>query len=157
MAERGNFLIGYGERLASDLAAPPGGRPKKHPYTFAESRRRLAPKVKLVAEELTHLPAEVCPRDQTVALVTLHPTYIAKSYYPGQLLSAYGLEAVGSRAREVSPGKWTKKKPPDSAITSELFVAGSRSHFRQLASNISEMSASAPPGRRYSISSSPMG
>lgn len=144
MAERGNFLIGYGERLASDLAAPSGGRPKKHPYTFAESRRRLAPKVKQVAEELAQLPPEVCPRDQTVALVALHPTYLAKSYYPGQLLSTYGLEAVGSRAREVSPTKWTRKKPPDSAVTSEFFVAGSRAHFRQLASHIGEMSPRSP-------------
>ena len=37
MAERNNFLIGYGERLASDLAAPLGGAPKKHPYTFGGS------------------------------------------------------------------------------------------------------------------------
>ena len=31
MAERSNFLIGYGERLASDLAAPVGGAPKTTP------------------------------------------------------------------------------------------------------------------------------
>lgn len=143
MAERNNFLIGYGERLASDLAAPVGGAPKKHPYTFAEARRRLAPKVKAAAEELASLPAELCPRDQTVALVTLHPTYLAKSYYPGALLSTYGLETVGSRSREVSPDKWTKKKPPESAVTSELFVAGSRSHFKELAFSIERMSGSA--------------
>jgi hypothetical protein len=46
MAESNNFLIGYGERLASDMAAPVAGAPKKHPYTFAEARQRLAPKVR---------------------------------------------------------------------------------------------------------------
>ncbi len=136
MAERSNFLIGYGERLASDLAAPVGGAPKQHPYTFAEARKLLAPKVKIVAAEMARLSPQLCPRDQTVALVTLHPTYLAKSYYPAELLHTYGLETVGSRSREVSPKKWTKKKPPATAVTSELFVAGTRSHFQRLASDI---------------------
>jgi hypothetical protein len=136
MAERTNFLIGYGERLASDLAAPQAGGPKKHPYSFLEARRRLAPKIAETARKLDDLPDAVCPGDQAVALVTLHPTYLAKSYYPAELLATYGLETIGSRAREVSPVKWTKKKPPESAVTSELFVAGPRSRFRRLASNI---------------------
>jgi len=105
MAERSNLLIGYGERLASDMAAPVAGAAKKHPYSFAEARRRLAPKITETADELDELPDEVCPRDQAVALVTLHPTYLAKSYYPAELLKTYGLETIGSRAREVSPQK----------------------------------------------------
>ncbi|HWB16823.1 MAG TPA: S8 family peptidase [Vicinamibacterales bacterium] len=139
MAERSNFIIGYGERLASDLAAPVAGGPKAHPYTFAEARKRLAPKVKAAVEQIAELPKEVCPKDETVALVTLHPTYLAKSYYPGELLKTYALETVGSRPREVSPGKWARKKPPESAVTSELFVAGKRSHFRQLAADIEKI------------------
>jgi hypothetical protein len=136
MAERSNFLIGYGERLASDLPNLASGGPKKHPYTFAEARKLLTPKVKTTVIELASLPREVCPRDQTIALVTLHPTYLAKTYYPAALLHTYRLETVGSRSREVSPNKWTKKKPPASAVTSELFVAGTRSHFQQLAADI---------------------
>jgi hypothetical protein len=136
MAERSNFLIGYGERLASDIAAPVAGGPKLHPYTFAEARKLLAPKVKATVTHLTNLPPELCPRDHAVALVTLHPAYLAKSYYPGELLYTYGLETIGSRSREVSPTKWTRKKPPATAVTSELFVAGTRSHFRQLAFDI---------------------
>jgi len=139
MADRNNYLIGYGERLAADIAAPVGGAPKKHPYSFGEARKRLAPKVKAAVMELADLPNELCPKDQTVALVTLHPTYLAKTYYPAELLKTYGLETVGSRAREVSPDKWTKKKPPDSAVTSELFVAGTRSHFRQFATDIDRL------------------
>jgi hypothetical protein len=139
MAENTNFLIGYGERLASDIAAPAGGAPKAHPYSFAEARRRLAPKVKNTVKELARLPDELCPKDQTVALVTLHPTYLSKTYYPAELLKTYGLETVGSRSRQVSPHKWTKKKPPASAVTSELFVAGTRSRFRALAENIDHL------------------
>lgn len=140
MANGSNFLIGYGERLASDMAAPVGGTLKKHAYTFAEAQKRLAPRVKAVAEELANLPSKVCPKDQTVALVTLHPGYLAKTYYPDELLKTYGLETVGSHSREVSPDKWTKKKPPESTITSEFFVAGTRSHFRELADNIDRLS-----------------
>ncbi len=143
MAERSNLLIGYGERLSSDLAAPVAGAAKRHPYNFAEARRRLTPKIAETAEELDELPAEVCPRDQAVALITLHPSYLAKSYYPGDLLRTYRLETVGSRPREVSPQKWTKKKPPESAVTSELFVAGGRSHFRDLAASVGRMNDTA--------------
>src|SRR5712671_6848767 len=103
MAENNNLLIGYGERLASDMAAPAGGAAKKHPYTFTEARKLLAPKIAETVRELDELPDEVCPKDQAVALVTLHPTYLAKSYYPAELLKTYGLETIGSRAREVSP------------------------------------------------------
>lgn len=144
MAERTNFLIGYGERLATDLAAPTGGAPKKHPYSFGEARRRLSPKVKSAAKEMSTLENEVCPGDQAVALVTLHPTYLAKTYYPADLLKTYGLDTVGSRAREVSPEKWTRKKPPESAVTSELFVAGPRRRFQQLASDIDRLQETNP-------------
>ena len=144
MAERTNFLIAYGERLATDLAAPTGGVPKKHPYSFGEARRRLSPKVKSAAKEMSTLENEVCPGDQAVALVTLHPTYLAKTYYPADLLKTYGLDTVGSRAREVSPEKWTRKKPPESAVTSELFVAGPRRRFQQLASDIDRLQETNP-------------
>lgn len=144
MAERTNFLIGYGERLASDIPSPAGGAPKRHPYTFGEARTRLSPKVKATAKELAKLPEDACPGDQSVALVTLHPSYLAKTYYPADLLKTYGLDTIGSRSREVLPEKWTKKRPPESAVTSELFVAGPRSRFDQLASDIDRLKEAAP-------------
>lgn len=143
MEERTNFLIGYGERLTGDLAAPLGGAPKKHPYTFAEAKANLTPKIETAAREIAALDEVVCPGDQTVALVTLHPAYLAKSYYPAELMKSYGLETVGSRSREISPKKWTRKEPPESAITSELFVAGTRPRFAKLASDISRLNAQA--------------
>lgn len=143
MAERTNFLIGYGERLTGDIATPTGGAPKKHPYTFAEAKANLAPKIATAAKEIAALDDAACPGDQTVALVTLHPAYIAKSYYPGELMKSYGLETVGSRSREISPKKWTRKDPPESAITSELFVAGTRPRFAQLAADFTRLNAQA--------------
>ena len=134
--ERTNYLIGYGERLTGGIPAPLGGAPKAHPYTFGEARTRLSPKIKAVATQIANLPEEVCPGNQSVALITLHPTYLAKSYYPAELLKTYDLETVGSRAREISPEKWTRKKAPASAITSELFIAGSRRKFSEFASHV---------------------
>jgi hypothetical protein len=122
------------------MAAPVAGGPKRHPYTFAEARQRLAPKVRDAANALDALPDEVCPQDQAVALMTLHPTYLAKSYYPAELLKIYGLETIGSRARHISPEKWTKQKSPESAVTSELFVSGRRRRFRALAADIGRLS-----------------
>ncbi|MGH9588639.1 MAG: S8 family serine peptidase [Acidobacteriaceae bacterium] len=144
MAKRNNYLIGYGERLASDMAAPLGGASKKHPYTFSEAHRRLAPRIHAAFEELVELPDELCPKDQAVALVTLHPAYLAKSYYPAELLRNYRLETIGSRSRTVSPAKSTRKKPVNSAVTSELFVAGTRGHFKEFVSGVDRMRSSAP-------------
>lgn len=144
MPDRSNFLIGYGERLASDIPSPSGGAPKRHPYSFGEAQKRLSPKVKLAARELAGLPEKACPGDQSVALVTLHPTYLAKTYYPADLLKTYGLDTVGSRAREVSPEKWTKKRPQASAVTSELFVSGPRRRFGQLAAEIDRLQEANP-------------
>src|SRR5579863_4598126 len=84
MAERTNFLIGYGERLASDVTVPPSGGPKSHPYTFGEAQRRLSPKVKKAADDVQHLPEKLCPGNRVsnnqsksfnvlmLHLVTLH-------------------------------------------------------------------------------------
>ncbi len=144
MPDRSNFLIGYGERLASEIPTPLGGAKKRDPYSFGEAKRRLSPKVKLAAEELAGLPDGACPGDRSVALVTLHPTYLAKTYYPADFLKAYGLDTVGSRAREVSPTKWSKKRPPASAVTSELFVSGPRRRFRQLAADIDRLQEENP-------------
>jgi hypothetical protein len=144
MADRVNFLIGYGERLAAEIAPPLAGAPKRHPYTLSEARERLTPMLTETVNELEELPDEVCPADHTVALVTLHPTYLAKSYYPANLLRAFQLETIGSQSREVSPTKWTKAKPPDTAVTSELFVAGLRKDFRRLANGVKSLNERTP-------------
>src|SRR6478735_2370566 len=93
-----NFLIGYGERLVDRISPPKGGGPKTPPYPFAEARARLIPMVQATAEELTALPDLACPNGQAVAVLTLHPQYLAKSFFPAALLQSAGLEAIGSRS-----------------------------------------------------------
>jgi hypothetical protein len=137
MADRKNFLLGYGERLTAQIRAPGGGGPKRHPYTFHEAQTRLKPKLENLVKEISNLPDLACPNDQVVAVLTLHPSYIAKSYFPDELLGAVGLRHVGSRRRSVRPEKWGKKRHKDVAITTELFVSGPKQYFADWANHLS--------------------
>jgi hypothetical protein len=131
-----NFLLGKAERLVRKIPAPKIDPTKVHPYEFSVAQRRIAPKLEVTAAELLTLPSNACPNDEAVALITLHPAYLAKSYFPDTLLHEAGLRPVGSRQRIVSPEAWAIKNPPDHALTAELFVAGTRKQFDHLAKNV---------------------
>jgi len=128
-----NYLLGRAEKLVRKIEPPKMKPSKAHARSFEEARKLLVPMVRATADSIAAVPAEACPDDEAVALVTLHPSYLAKSYFPDALLSETGLRAVGSRTRTVSPTAWALKKPPDSAPTAEIFVAGKRNDFKQLA------------------------
>jgi len=146
MAEIRNYLLGFGERLTEQV--DPVRRPvdKKDPYQFTEARDRLSPRIAVASRELDGLPALACPNDECVAAITLHPAYIAKSFFPMGLLRTVGLEPVGSRPRQVVPEKGARKPTaaerkegvqPASA-TADLFVAGKREAFRRWAQGVDE-------------------
>src|SRR3546814_21104917 len=79
------YLIGQGEKLSEEIARPPRGMgDKAHPYSFAEARRRLAPQWAETADGLAALPALACPAGEAALELTLHPSYLAKSYYPAK-------------------------------------------------------------------------
>jgi Subtilase family len=144
MAETRNYLLGFGERLTEKIA--PVKRPvtKADPYQFTEARDRLAPRISMVVREIDSLPGLACPQDECVAAVTLHPAYIAKSFFPLGLFRAVGLEPVGSRPRQIVPEKGAKKPTaaqkkeglqPLSA-TADLFVVGKRQAFRRWSQSV---------------------
>lgn len=143
MAKR-NFLLGKGERLVAPVPGPSGGGPKFHPYTFEESVRRLQPMLDKVTRQLDKLPADACPDENAIAIMTMNPEYIAKSYYPGEFLRTVGLEAVGSRARRIVPQKKSKSRIPEEVVTTELFLIGPRKAYRNLAKEISTWSEGTP-------------
>ncbi len=128
-----NFLIGHGERLTEEITKPTGGGPKYFPYSLGEARQRIAPLLTQVINELDELPAKACPHDEAVAMLTLHPSFLAKSYYPEVLLRELGLHAVGSRGCLIKPAKGTAKRQPKEIVTSCVYVAGERSAFRRWA------------------------
>lgn len=127
-----NFLIGRGELLTREVPAPKRQGNKAQAYTLSEALERLNPQIQTTAKELDKLPPGACPNDMAVALFTLNPSFIARSYFPHYLLRAAGLESVGSRSVKSKPEKWTRKAAPHECLTTQLFVAGKRKSFREL-------------------------
>ncbi|MGA1836398.1 S8 family peptidase [Herbiconiux sp. 11R-BC] len=126
-----NYLIGRGELLV-DSKEPPAMKPSKaHPYTVDEARNRLSPQLESAILEISE--SEVAPDDVYVAKFALHPSYVAKSYFPSVLFQAAGLEPVGSRGRKIQPEKHTGKDADGKEFgTSEIFVAGRLEAFQAL-------------------------
>jgi hypothetical protein len=126
-----NFLLGKGERLTEDVVVKSGGGPKQPPYTFLEAKTRLSPKLAGTVNDIEKLPDAACPHDQAVIAITLNPEYIAKSYFPQELLAAAGVTAVGSKPRKITPAKRSRGREPIETLTTELFAIGTRSAIRR--------------------------
>lgn len=137
MDRKRNFLLGNGEKLTQTIPPPGGGGPKAHPYQFEEAVSRLAAKATKLADGLISLPSQACPNDEAVAILTLHPSYLAKSYFPDSLLTYHKFRSVGSRSRIVTPEKWTKITPVEPTPTIDLFVAASRKNLVEFCNSIS--------------------
>ena len=142
MAEEPRYLIAKGERLTEEVTISRGGGDKKHPYTLDEARRYVTERAEAVSHALDALPAGACPRDESVAVLTLHPAYLARSHAPNDFIAAAGLKQVGSRPVTITPRKIVESRrrgaPTESAPTetAELIVAGPRARFRDLADRV---------------------
>lgn len=128
------FLIGSGERLTEPAKFVTGPKPDKQTaYTLGEAAVRLAPRVGKTVRSIKALPDIARPQGEAIALVTLHPEFLAKTLFPGSLFAAVGIRAVGSRARRISPDKWSPTHKPGAAEaeTIELYVAGTVESFER--------------------------
>ena len=139
MADKPKYLLGKGELLAKEIAPPGKPQKKAHPYSYAEVRERLTPRLSLVSRRVAELPQEACPDDQSVAAVVLHPAYLAKSFFPERLFATMGFESLGSKPVHIKPSKGAKTKDVDGkkieieSPTVEIFVAGRRHSFQRWA------------------------
>ncbi|HHM6759882.1 S8 family peptidase [Pseudomonas sp. NY15181] len=127
-----NFLIGRGELLTSDIKGPRRNPDKSEVYTLHQALHRLEPEATETAAALDKLPEAACPHDFGVARLIMNPSYIARSYFPANLLRAAGLESLGSRQINIKPEGWKRKGEPRECATTEIFVAGKRQAFRSL-------------------------
>lgn len=150
MAKR-NFLLGKGERLAEDIRVGSPPVTKVPPYSFDEAKARLAPMLNELASEIDRIPADACPDDLAVAKITLNPEFIAKSYYPADLLRTVGLKTVGSRSRSITPEKKSKEREPEQTFTTELFVMGKRPSFKRWANSISNFTTEIPGATQITV------
>ena len=142
-----NFLLGRGERLAEDVVVKSSPPNKEAPYTFYETRERLQPMLRSTVDAIDALPDEACPDDLAVVSLTLNPEYIAKSYFPNDLLRSSGLTTVGSKPRRITPRKKSKGREPKPAVTTELFVMGKREKFRSWQKTLPDWVAEARPAQ----------
>ena len=136
MPREDNFLIGQGERLTSVVAVPTGGSPKSLPYDFNAQQGRMDEMLSQTNGYMSTLPQEACPKDKAVAIVTMHPRFVAKSDFPENLLNSVGLRAIGSRSVEIAPEKWGVVNHPEQAPTDDLFVEGTRESFARWSGSI---------------------
>ena len=140
-----NFLLGRGERLAENVVVRSAAPEKQAPYTFSEARDRLQPMLRTAVQTVDALPDVACPNDQAVVSLTLNPEYIAKSYYPQKLLKNADLEMIGSKPRRITPVKKSKGREPEAAVTTELFVMGTRKAFRTWQNTLPNLSVGTRP------------
>jgi len=143
-----NFLLGYGERLTQPMAAPPSKMDKHFPYTINEAVERLTPEFTATATRLKELPSTANPDGMTVAALTLHPSFVAKSYYPDALLKELKLTQIGSKETRVKPDKWTRKEPTKEVRSTLIYVKGSTQAFDAIPDKLTELSRVETPASR---------
>lgn len=116
-------LLAGGEHLAELTKRPQGGGPKYHPYSAEQAHAMLTPLAEALAHDLVAIPEKLSAR-HVVFEATLHPNYLASSYFPGALLEKSDLYVVGvRRARGVLKTK--ASETPDQP-TKTILLAGSR-------------------------------
>lgn len=125
-AARVNIVLSAGKEMMSPVKVPLGPRKSPVVYGFQEAAARLSFEAELASTALDDLPSNACPADEAVAFLTLHPRFIAKSFYPAEFFDAAGLRPLGSRRRRVTP---LRGDPGD---TAQYYVAGTRAQFREL-------------------------
>jgi hypothetical protein len=123
------FLIGRGELLTSEIPAPKSGAPKAEVYTLSEAQKELVPQIHSMNEQFATLPNDARPGSIVVARIAINPAFIAKSYFPRNLLRSAGLQTIGSRTIQLTPRKWSKKGAPSECYSNEIFAAGTTERF----------------------------
>ncbi len=139
------YLIGQGEKLSQEIARPPRGMgDKAHPYDFFEARQRLAPQWRAAATAVEKLPELAQPGGEAVLEITLHPSYLAKSYYPSHLLKELSLRHLGSRAAHIIPSKVVSSRAAEKGAAQAAPVIYVGGDAKQIASFAAEAGAWMP-------------
>ncbi|AMQ86890.1 S8 family peptidase [Pseudomonas glycinae] len=137
-----NFIVGYGETLTTKVDIGGGGGDKKHPYTISDAIKRISSQLEEIIIKIESKPDAECAGGKVVVKFIQHPSYLAKSYYPRKLFSAYGMDDIGSRAVTIKPEKWGVTKHPEAGLASCVFVSGTKDHYRKLLTDLKSSSLS---------------
>lgn len=77
-----NLLLGYGETLTGQVKIEKRSGPKNKPYTYEENAPVIMRELQGVLRNFQELPDAVKPNGEAIAKITLHPAFLAKSYFP---------------------------------------------------------------------------
>lgn len=122
---------------------------KSSVYSLDESKKRLLPSIASLASTLEMLPDEATPDDVAVAKFTIHPSYLAKSFFPERFLRGARLDALGSKYVQISPERRLTRHDEEFLGGSDLFVAGTRENFRELASYVESLREGTPEAEQF--------
>ncbi|RNA75871.1 S8 family peptidase [[Curtobacterium] plantarum] len=134
-----NLLLGYGETLTGEAKVGKGGGPKNKPYTYAENSPVIMRELEAVIGDFQALPDGAMPSGEAVAKITLHPAFLAKSYFPTLLFKKFLLKNIGSKAVKIKPRKVVGRrgKPKDEFSSACIYVSGKVKSFSALLSAMS--------------------
>ncbi|MFO4667397.1 S8/S53 family peptidase [Vibrio cholerae] len=119
---------------AEPRTTPPGE--KKDPYSFSTAKKRLYQKLESTLAQAYTLPSEAKPRNMVVTKMTLHPAYLAKSYFPEALFNRYNLQSLGSKEVILKPEVQVTQKKKEKLSSSQYFIAGTESDIQRLISDV---------------------
>lgn len=124
-----NLLLGYGETLTGDVHIKSGNGPKNKPYTYEENRPFIMQNLRSLVDFVNNMPEATKPNGEAVAKITLHPAFLAKSYFPVKILKQFSLRSIGSKSVTISPRKQVKNKSKEEYNTACIYVAGTTKSF----------------------------
>ncbi|HGY9614526.1 S8 family peptidase [Vibrio harveyi] len=111
--------------------------PKKMPYQISEAKGRIYHQLEDTVKHFDDLPTLSSPDDKVVSKITLHPSFLAKSYFPKKLLAHYDFQNLGSKEVILEPEKVaTEKQKGVPLSTSMYFISGTRGSYQKLISDI---------------------
>lgn len=129
-----NLLLGYGETLTGEVNIPKGSGPKNKPYTYEENAPVIIRELNEIIKIIHELPEETMSNGEAVIKITLHPAFLAKSYFPILLFKKFSLQNIGSKSVKVIPRKKTgaRKKNNDEYTSACIYVSGKEEDFIEL-------------------------
>lgn len=127
---KSNFLLGSGEKLMEKIVLTGNPSEKIHPYSITEAKERLIPLMEAFESRISELPEDAFPLGRAVAMVTIHPTYLAKSYYPSDFFDHSFVKSIGSRERILTPKTPSPKIAQGTKeFACEHFVSGNKANL----------------------------
>ncbi|MFC6628625.1 S8 family peptidase [Acinetobacter beijerinckii] len=145
-----NFLIGRGE-LITEKMDPPNKfrRPGDEVYTFSAVKNRILPKLVKISEGMVDRNSRELPGNLDVIRVVMNPSYTARSNFPTRFLKEAGLNPIGSKNTRIKPEKWSKKKPVEETLTTEIFVSGTKDVLIELPNFIKSLDENSKVAKEF--------